>query len=76
MRISTIGIANFANFRALDIRTGENIVVVGENKVGKSNFSGITYRHAGGERNLDMFDRALTFDLRTAVQNSSTVAAG
>ncbi|WP_428395586.1 ATP-dependent nuclease [Lichenicoccus sp.] len=31
-------IINFANFQDLDIRTGENIVIVGENKVGKSNF--------------------------------------
>ena len=38
MRISRIGIANFANFRELDIVTGDNIVVVGENKIGKSNF--------------------------------------
>ena len=38
MRISRIGIVNFANFQELDIRTGDNIVVVGENKVGKSNF--------------------------------------
>ena len=33
-----IGIANFANFQQLDIVTDDNIVVVGENKVGKSNF--------------------------------------
>ena len=38
MRISRIGIINFANFANLDVRTGDNIVVVGENKVGKSNF--------------------------------------
>ena len=38
MRISRIGITNFTNFQALDIRTGDDIVVVGENKVGKSNF--------------------------------------
>jgi len=38
MRISRIGIANFTNFQALDIQTGNDIVVVGENKVGKSNF--------------------------------------
>ena len=38
MRISRIGIANFANFQELDIVTDDNIVVVGENKVGKSNF--------------------------------------
>ena len=38
MRISRIGIANLTNFQALDIQTGNDIVVVGENKVGKSNF--------------------------------------
>ncbi len=38
MRVSRIGIINFANFATLDVNTGDNIVVVGENKVGKSNF--------------------------------------
>ena len=38
MRISRIRIVNFANFLELDIETGDNIVVVGENKAGKSNF--------------------------------------
>jgi putative ATP-dependent endonuclease of the OLD family len=38
MRIARIRIINFANFANLDIETGESIVVVGENKVGKSNF--------------------------------------
>ncbi len=38
MRISRIRIVNFANFEELDLETGEDIVVVGENKVGKSNF--------------------------------------
>lgn len=38
MRISRIKINNFANFSELDVETGENIVIVGENKVGKSNF--------------------------------------
>jgi putative ATP-dependent endonuclease of OLD family len=33
-----VRINNFANFANLDIATGESIVVVGENKVGKSNF--------------------------------------
>ena len=28
-----------------------------------ANGSGIIYRHTGGERSLDMFDRALPFDL-------------
>lgn len=38
MRISRIKISNFANFSDLDVQTGDSIVVVGENKVGKSNF--------------------------------------
>jgi putative ATP-dependent endonuclease of OLD family len=37
MRISRIQIANFRNFAALDLHLSENAVVVGENKVGKSN---------------------------------------
>jgi putative ATP-dependent endonuclease of OLD family len=37
MRISRIRIVNFANFAKLDIPTSDSIVVVGENKVGKSN---------------------------------------
>ncbi len=37
MRISKIKIHNFANFADFEIDTGENLVVVGENKVGKSN---------------------------------------
>lgn len=38
MHISRVKISNFANFENLDINTGEDIVIVGENKVGKSNF--------------------------------------
>lgn len=38
MRISRVRITNFANFSDLDVETGESIVIVGENKVGKSNF--------------------------------------
>lgn len=38
LRISRIKIRNFANFSEIDVETGENIVIVGENKVGKSNF--------------------------------------
>ncbi|WFU58276.1 AAA family ATPase [Bradyrhizobium pachyrhizi] len=38
MRISRVKISNFANFSDIDVETGESIVVVGENKVGKSNF--------------------------------------
>lgn len=37
MRISRIRISNFANFGAFEVETGENLVIVGENKVGKSN---------------------------------------
>ncbi|WP_102959717.1 ATP-dependent nuclease [Mangrovicella endophytica] len=38
MRISRIKISNFANFSEIDVETGDSIVIVGENKVGKSNF--------------------------------------
>lgn len=38
MRISRIRVSNFANFSEIDVETGESIVIVGENKVGKSNF--------------------------------------
>jgi len=38
MKISRIGISNFANFENIDVVSGDSIVVVGENKVGKSNF--------------------------------------
>lgn len=38
VRISRVKISNFANFSNLDVQTGDNIVIVGENKVGKSNF--------------------------------------
>ncbi|MFN4140517.1 MAG: AAA family ATPase [Aestuariivirga sp.] len=38
MHISSITIKNFANFSALEVKTGSSIVIVGENKVGKSNF--------------------------------------
>lgn len=37
MRISRVHIENFRNFRRLDVKLGEHAVVVGENKVGKSN---------------------------------------
>lgn len=37
MRISKIRISNFANFGEFEVDTGDNLVVVGENKVGKSN---------------------------------------
>jgi hypothetical protein len=37
MRIARIRAVNFANFADLDIETGDSVVVVGENKVGKSN---------------------------------------
>ncbi len=37
MRISRIQIENFRNFKQLDITLSEHVVVVGENKIGKSN---------------------------------------
>ncbi|MCI3204101.1 AAA family ATPase [Cupriavidus sp. WS] len=38
MRVSRVRLINFANFSDVDVETGESIVIVGENKVGKSNF--------------------------------------
>ncbi|HHF0928359.1 TPA: ATP-dependent endonuclease [Pseudomonas aeruginosa] len=38
MRISRVRLVNFANFSDVDVETGDSIVIVGENKVGKSNF--------------------------------------
>jgi putative ATP-dependent endonuclease of OLD family len=38
VHISRVSIKNFANFEALNVETTESIVIVGENKVGKSNF--------------------------------------
>lgn len=38
MRISRVCIENFRNFKLLDVELGQNIVLVGENKSGKSNF--------------------------------------
>ena len=37
MRIARIAIENFRNFRAIDLPIGDHAVIVGENKVGKSN---------------------------------------
>jgi putative ATP-dependent endonuclease of OLD family len=37
MRLSRIVIKNFRNFKSLDVRLGEHAVVLGENKVGKTN---------------------------------------
>src|SRR6185312_13639982 len=37
MRLSRIIIKNFRNFKSLDVRLGEHAVVLGENKVGKTN---------------------------------------
>jgi AAA15 family ATPase/GTPase len=37
VRISRIKIRNFASFSDLDVETGDSIVIVGENRVGKSN---------------------------------------
>jgi putative ATP-dependent endonuclease of the OLD family len=38
VRISRVCIENFRNFKLLDVELGQNIVLVGENKAGKSNF--------------------------------------
>jgi len=38
MRISHVLIENFRNFKFLDVTLGQNIILVGENKSGKSNF--------------------------------------
>jgi putative ATP-dependent endonuclease of OLD family len=38
MRISRVQISNFRNFANLDVALGDHAVIVGENKVGKSNF--------------------------------------
>src|SRR6266540_3312976 len=38
MRISRVRISNFRNFSSLDVALSQNVVVVGENRVGKSNF--------------------------------------
>jgi putative ATP-dependent endonuclease of the OLD family len=38
VRISRVWIENFRNFKLLDVELGQNIVLVGENKAGKSNF--------------------------------------
>jgi putative ATP-dependent endonuclease of the OLD family len=37
MKIHRIKVKNFRNFRELDIKLGDQIVIVGENKIGKSN---------------------------------------
>ena len=37
MRLSRIAIKNFRNFKRLDVQLGEHAVVLGENKVGKTN---------------------------------------
>ncbi len=38
MRLSRVQISNFRNFAALDVALSDNVVLVGENRVGKSNF--------------------------------------
>ena len=37
MRLSRITIENFRNFKLFDVQLGEHAVVIGENKVGKTN---------------------------------------
>lgn len=38
MKLSRIQIENFRNFAKVDIAVGNNLVILGENKIGKSNF--------------------------------------
>ena len=38
MRINLVRIENFRNFKLIEVQTGSNLVLVGENKAGKSNF--------------------------------------
>jgi putative ATP-dependent endonuclease of OLD family len=38
MRICYVRIEGFRNFKFLELQTGSNLVLVGENKAGKSNF--------------------------------------
>ena len=38
MRISYVCIKNFRNFKKCEVNLGQNIVLIGENKAGKSNF--------------------------------------
>jgi putative ATP-dependent endonuclease of OLD family len=38
MRLSRVVIKNFRNFKNLDVELGENAVILGENRVGKTNF--------------------------------------
>ncbi len=38
MRISSVKIENFRNFKNCEVELGQNIILVGENKAGKSNF--------------------------------------
>lgn len=38
MRISYVSVENFRNFRSCEVTLGQNVVLVGENKAGKTNF--------------------------------------
>jgi putative ATP-dependent endonuclease of the OLD family len=60
LRISRVKINNFANFQALDVSTGDSLVLVGENKVGKSNF--IRALQLILDPGLSERDRQLTLD--------------
>jgi putative ATP-dependent endonuclease of OLD family len=60
MRISRITIQNFANFSDLDVSIGENIVIVGENKIGKSNL--VFALRLILDPSLSERDRTLTLD--------------
>ena len=37
MKIKKIKIENFRNFECLEVEVGDQIVIMGENKIGKSN---------------------------------------
>jgi len=60
MRISKISIKNFANFSDFQVYTGDSLVIVGENKVGKSNL--IFALQLVLDPSLSERDRMLTLD--------------
>lgn len=60
MRISKIRIKNFANFSNFDVSTNDSLVIVGENKVGKSNL--IFALQLVLDPSLSERDRTLTLD--------------
>ncbi len=60
MYISRVQIKNFANFSELDVETDKSIVIVGENKAGKSNF--IRALQLVLDPSLSELDRQLGFE--------------